>query len=244
MDKRKVEVCFSTALFPFHKSPNAHVVVVDILRATSAICTAFANGAKGIIPVATVDEAREYKERGYMVASERDGIKIDFADFGNSPFNFTPDRVQGKEVVYSTTNGTQAITMASAGLSVSIGSFLNLSAVATWLNQQNEGDVLILCAGWKGKFCLEDTLFAGALAEILINEHGFTTVCDSAKASIDLWGVAKPNLYGYVQKVAQWYRLGKLGLDDVIEYCHTPNITSVVPVLQQGMLYPVAIDSV
>jgi 2-phosphosulfolactate phosphatase len=88
---------------------------------------------------------------------------------------------------------------------------------------------------------LEDTLFAGALTEMLIDEHGFTTVCDSAKASIDLWGIAKPNLYGYVQKVAQRYRLGKLGLDDVIEYCHTPNVTSIVPVLQRGILRSVSV---
>lgn len=237
MNKRIIEVCFTTENINFYNIKNSHVVVVDILRATSAICAAFANGAKAIIPVPTAHEAQEAKRKGFMVAAERDGVKLDFADFGNSPFNFTRDRVEGKEVAYSTTNGTHAIVKAAGGLSVVIGSFINLSAVANWLINKNEGDILILCAGWKGKFCLEDTLFAGALSEILLkDEQNFESICDSTQASIDLWEVAKPDLFAYLENVAQRHRLKMLGLDDVLQYCFTPNSSTFVPILENGRI--------
>lgn len=237
MSIRKIEVCFTPENINYYDIKNSHVVVVDILRATSAICTAFANGVKAIIPVPTEEKAIEAKRNGYMVAAERDGIKLEFADFGNSPFNFTSERVGGKEVAYSTTNGTNAIVKASGGLSVVIGSFINLSAVAQWLNKQEKGDVLILCAGWKGKFCLEDSLFAGALSEILLeNGKQFHTICDSARASLHLWNIAKHDLLGYLDNVAQRHRLKKLGLDDVLEYCFTPNSNTLVPILNNGKI--------
>ncbi len=237
MSKRKIEVCFTTTLFPLFKNDNAHIVVVDVLRSTSAICAAFANGAIEVIPVPTVEEAKTYKDKGYLVAAERDGVKLDFADFGNSPFNFAPETVGGKVLAYSTTNGTSAITQAS-GLTVSIGSFLNLTAVAKWLINQNEGDLTILCSGWKGKFCMEDSLFAGALCEILLTHPNFYTKCDSVNASLELWQIAKKNMPLFFDKIAQRHRLKKMGLDDVIEYCFTIDLTTVVPVFKEGSIYP------
>lgn len=235
MSKRKIEVCFSTTLFPLFKNHNAHVVVVDVLRSTSAICAAFAKGAIEVVPVPTVDEAKEYKDKGYLVAAERDGVKLDFADFGNSPFNFTPSTVGGKVLVYSTTNGTRAITIAS-GLSVSIGSFLNLTAIAKWLIDQNEGDLTVLCSGWKGKFCMEDSLFAGALCEILLAHPLFYTKCDSVNASLELWQNAKHSMPQFFEKIAQRHRLKKMGLDDVLEYCFTLDSTNVIPVYKNGKI--------
>jgi len=111
-EKKKIEVCFSPALYHLYHNPKANVVVIDVMRASTAICAAFAAGAEKIIPVGTVEEAKKMKEAGYILAAERDGIVLDFADFGNSPFNFTPGNVKGKTVAYSTTNGTQAINMA------------------------------------------------------------------------------------------------------------------------------------
>jgi len=110
---RCVEVCFSPKLFPeILIKENFIVVLVDILRATTTICTAFENGVQAIIPVATIEEAKQLKEQGFLVASEQDGMKLDFADFGNSSFSFTRERVEGKTLVYCTTNGTQALEMA------------------------------------------------------------------------------------------------------------------------------------
>jgi 2-phosphosulfolactate phosphatase len=233
--KSKIEVCFSPALYPCFENPEAIVVVTDILRASSAICTAFMNGAERIIPVRTLEEAKEWKSNGYLVAAERDGIVKDFADFGNSPFNFTPERVAEKQIVYSTTNGTQAVQLASSGYQVLIGAFLNLGALCDYLLASSR-DVLILCAGWKNKFNLEDTLFAGALADRLLMTEKFETLCDSAIASRDLWNIARVDLISYIDKTAQRYRLKKNGLDDVIEYCLTCDQTRIIPVLEDDYL--------
>ena len=129
MEKRKLETCFSPALFEPELLHDPIVVIIDILRASSSICTAFANGAARIIPVGTVGEARAHKENGFMVAAERDGYVLDFADFGNSPYNFTKEMVEGRTIVYSTTNGTGIIKLASSASCIVIGSFLNLSSL-------------------------------------------------------------------------------------------------------------------
>ncbi len=232
-----VEVCFSPALYNFHHNVDKVVVVVDILRATTAICSAFMNGVSSIIPIGSSDEAREYKSKGFMVAAERDGLVLDFADFGNSPYNFTPDRVSGKQIVYSTTNGTNAIQMASSCYRVGVGAFLNLDALALWIASLNR-EVVILCAGWKNRFSLEDSVFAGALTDKLIGEYQYDTKCDSVLASLDLWEKASPNLIVYMLKAAQKARLAANGLDDVFEYCLTPNLTTIIPVLEHNLLIP------
>jgi 2-phosphosulfolactate phosphatase len=234
-NRKKIEVCFSPAVYSAFHNKDAIVVIVDILRATSAIITAFMNGANRIIPVATLEEAKAYKDKGYMVAAERDGIVRDFADFGNSPFNFTRDRIKGKDIVYSTTNGTYSITMASESYRVIIGAYLNLNSIAQYIINKNH-DLLILCAGWKNKFNLEDSLFAGALAEEVLKNSNFYTICDSTLAAIDLWQLAKKDLMSYIDKVAQRHRLKKNKLDDVIEYCHTPDQTEIIPALKENYL--------
>jgi 2-phosphosulfolactate phosphatase len=230
-ERRNIEVCFTPALFQGFRNPEAIAVIIDILRATSAIVTAFDHGVERIIPVETLEEARAYKEKGFMVAAERDGIVRDFADFGNSPFNFSRDRIEGRQIVYSTTNGTQAIHVAGECHQVLIGAYLNFTALCEWLNSQDR-DVIILCAGWKNKFNLEDSLFAGALSEKLMSTGNYRTICDSTIACMDLWEMARGDLLTYIDKVAQRERLRKNKLDDVIEYCHTFDTTRAIPVLR------------
>lgn len=224
-------MCLSPALFPYYENRDAIVVVTDILRASSAIVTAFMNGVERIIPVGTLEEAKAYKERGYMVAAERDGIVRDFADFGNSPYNFSEERVRGNQIVYSTTNGTNAIQLASSGFQVIIGAYLNLTALARHITGEGK-DLLVLCAGWKNKFNLEDTLFAGALAQKVLEDGRFHTICDATLASMDLYAAARADMMGYIEKVAQRHRLKKNNLDDVIGYCHELDRTGLIPVLE------------
>jgi len=235
MELKKVEVCVSPALYPFYENPEAIVVVTDVLRASSAIVTAFMNGVERIIPVGTLAEAKAYKDKGFMVAAERDGLVRDFADFGNSPYNFTPERVAGKQIVYSTTNGTNAIHLASSGKQVLIGAYLNLGALAKYIRQEQR-DLLILCAGWKNKFNLEDTLFAGALAQLVLEDDQFASICDGTLGSIDLYNAAKGDMMAYISKVAQNGRLKKNNLDDVIGYCHETDLTDLIPVLNDDHL--------
>jgi 2-phosphosulfolactate phosphatase len=233
--KRNLETCFSPALYEPERHVGAIVVVIDILRATSAICTAFENGAESIIPVESVNEAREYKEKGYLVAAERDGYVLDFADFGNSPFNFTPEKVAGKTIVYSTTNGTGIIRIASSADFIIIGSFLNISALTGWIIKQ-ERNVVLFCAGWKNRFNLEDTICAGAIAERLISASFYSTMCDSTYAALDLWSLAKKDIQGYIEKAAQRSRLRDKKLDDCIPFCLTTDYTSKIPVMKDGIL--------
>lgn len=235
MVKRDLEACLSPAMSDVHLNSNSIVVVIDTLRATSAICNALENGAVSLKPVGTVEEAKRLKEEGFMVAAERDGYVLDFADFGNSPFNFTPEKVSGKSIVYSTTNGTRTIEIASAGYMVVIGSFLNISALANWLKGQDR-NVLLLCAGWKDKINIEDSLFAGALAWRLLESGIFETKCDSVKITLDMWSLAKDDVLGYLEKAAQRSRLRDKGLDDCIPFCHTPDSTRIIPVYNNGII--------
>jgi 2-phosphosulfolactate phosphatase len=235
MNKRKLETCFSPVLYEADGHRNSIIVVIDILRASSAIVTAFANGAAAIIPVADVADVKDYKSRGYLVAAERDGYVLDFADFGNSPFNFTRDKVEGKTIVYSTTNGTGIINLSSSAYMTVIGSFLNERALTHWLIKQKK-DVLLFCAGWKNRFNIEDTVCAGAIASALMTSGSYMTICDSTHAAIDLWSLARSDLRGYIEKAAQRTRLRDKNLDDCIDFCLTSDYTDKIPVMKNGIL--------
>ena len=235
MDKRNIETCFSPALYEKELHVNSIVIIIDILRASSSICTAFANGATAIIPVADVSEAKGYKERGYLVAAERDGYVLDFADFGNSPFNFTREKVEGKTIVYSTTNGTGIINLASSAYMTIVGSFLNISSLAQWLIRQDK-NVLLFCAGWKNRFNIEDTLCAGAIANLLLYSELYSTICDSTNAALDLWSLARTDLPAYIEKAAQRTRLKNKKLDDCISFCLQYDFTDKIPIMKNGIL--------
>ncbi len=234
--RKSVEVCFSPKLYEHRLTRNNFIVViVDILRATTSICAAFDHGVEKIIPVAGIEKAREYKEKGYIVACERDGRVLDFADVGNSPSDFLKDSFKGKTIAYSTTNGTKAINLASDAEEIVIGSFTNLSAIALWLSKQNK-NVVILCAAWKNLFNLEDSLFAGALSEKLLNTEHFNTECDSVKAALDLWSLAKEDLAGYLSKSSHRNRLKHLVSDEDFQYTVTLDSNRVIPILQADYL--------
>jgi 2-phosphosulfolactate phosphatase len=235
-DHQSVEVCFSPRLYKFKLTrENFIVVIVDILRATTSICAAFDHGVEKIIPVAGVDEAKKYKQKGFIVACERDGKVLDFADVGNSPSDFQDDAFRGKTIAYSTTNGTKAIHLASDADHIVVGSFTNLTALSNWLKNQAK-NVVVLCAAWKNLFNLEDSLFAGALSAKLLTQDKFITHCDSVKASLDLWSVAKPDLSGYLSKSSHRNRLKHLVSDEDFLYTITPDSNTTIPVLQYGYL--------
>lgn len=234
-NKNQVAVCFTPANYPDFENNEAIVVVVDILRATSAIITALVNGADKIIPVGSLQDALLYKNKKYLVAGEREGVPLDFADFGNSPFEFTPDKVRGAEIVYTTTNGTKAINIAKGSRQVLLGGYLNHGALVNYLVKEDRS-IIILCAGWKNKFSLEDSVYAGSLAESLLDNWNFTTECDSTFAAIDLWDMANENLISYIEKAAHRKRLTDIKSDDSVEYCHTFDKTNIIPVLQDNYL--------
>ncbi len=234
-NRPSVEVCFTPNLFPLHMDNAEIVVVIDVLRATSAICTAFHNGIDKVIPVSTVEEALEYKKKGYLVAAERKGQIVPGFEFGNSPYSYMNKNLKGQTLVITTTNGTKAFHTASQAKEVIIGSLLNLDAVSSFLKKQNK-NVLLLASGWQNKFCLEDTICAGAIADQLLSSGDFVCDQDSSIAAKYLYLSAKENYLGYLKSSSHRRRLKKLNLNEDIKYCLTPNQTDVVPIRENNYL--------
>jgi len=226
---KKIEVCLTPALIDLYEIEQSIVVVIDILRATSSITYGIDNGAEAIIPVANVEDCLKYSDSGFLLAAERNGEVVAGYDFGNSPFSYTSKKVGGKTVVLTTTNGTKALHLAQKrAYQVVIGSFLNLDALCDYLKSQDK-HVLLLCAGWKDQFNLEDTLFAGAVVNQL--RKSFEHFDDSSVAAEDLYLLAKNDLRTYLHKSSHSHRLAQLNIEDDVVFCLQLNICSAIPVL-------------
>ena len=236
LDQRKrIEVCFTPGEYAYYKDEFEIVVVIDVLRATSAMCAAFDNGILSIIPVPTIEEALEYKKKGYLVGAERKGQIVEGFDFGNSPFSYMKEEFRGKEVVLTTTNGTKSLEVAKDAETVVVGSFLSLTALSKWLSKQDK-NILCLCSGWQDKFNLEDTICAGAISDFLISTGNFISIEDSSIAAKYLFLSAKDNYLGYLKSSSHRRRLKHLNLNEDIKYCLTPDQTDVIPILINGKL--------
>lgn len=232
---QNIDICLSLHLLDLFKFKESTVVVIDVLRATTAICEAFKNGVKTIIPVSDINEAKALKNEGYIVAAERDGKVLDFADFGNSPHNFTAERVKGKTIVYSTVNGVPALHKSEGAKQIIIASFLNLNAIVDFLRESNR-NILLLCAGWKGNFNLEDTLLAGAIAELLNQNFQINPSNDAVIAAIDLWNIYKDSLDDEAEKFFQIRRLRNLKINDSLSDYFTLNTCSCIPSYKNGVI--------
>lgn len=230
---KTIDVCLSPELLPLYSLEDKTVVVVDILRATSCMVTAFAHGAESIQPIANLDECRKMKLRGYVISGERDGKKVEDFDKGNSPFEYMGDQVRGLKIAFTTTNGTQAIEKSKQAKEVIVGSFLNLSSVVRYL-LFSRNNILVVCAGWKGKLNLEDTLFAGALVEKLKNH--IEPDCDAPIIAQNLYNQAKSNLIGVLETSSHVKRLNRLNIHKDIEFCLTEDQYHVVPKLVNNSL--------
>ena len=214
-----IETILTPALFHLHSKDieNKQVVVIDILRATTTMVVAYENGANNVVPVEHLEDALVYREQGYLIAGERNGVKVEGFDMGNSPQEFTKDIVEGRNIVLSTTNGTKAINACSAAKFRYISSFRNIDAMAKTIIENNL-DVLLFCAGWKDKFNLEDTVFAGALAQQLL-DNGFSTNDDATRMACSLWNLAKPNLAAFLADASHVQRFKSLHIESDLEVC-------------------------
>lgn len=232
--QRSIEVCLTPALIDLYPIENSIVVVIDILRATSSMVYGIDNGAEAIIPVSQVEDCLKYKDNGYLLAAERNGEVVSGYNFGNSPFSYTREKVSGKTVVLTTTNGTKALHLARIrAKQVVVGSFLNIQVLCDWLRSQDK-NVLLLCAGWKDQFNLEDTLFAGAVVEEL--RESFDLFDDAGVMAEDLYKLAKTDLRGYIGKSSHSHRLAALNIEEDVKFCLQLNICNSIPVLVDDAL--------
>lgn len=230
----KFDVCLSPDLLHLHQLENSIVVVTDIFRATSCMVTGLAHGVESITPVATVEECKILQDQGYIAAAERNAEKVEGFDLNNSPFSFMDERLIGENIAMTTTNGTLAISKAKrTALKVLVGAFLNLGALTHYLRKEPY-DVLVLCAAWKGRPNLEDTLFAGALAEALKDEYMIME--DSALMAQRLYNQGKDQLISFVSSSSHVRRLQRLGIHKDISFCLQHDLYNEIPVLRGGRL--------
>ncbi len=235
--KRELSVCLSTSMIQSFDIKDKIIVVVDIFRATSVICTALSNGVTEVIAVNKIDDVKPYlNNKNYLVAAERDGKVVEGFKFGNSPLSYTNNpNIIGKKLVLTTTNGTKAINSSLGADEILIGSFLNLLSLENILKQKNK-DCIIYCSGWKGQVCLEDTLFAGCLASRLLNSNSFFSHCDSVILSKNIYDSAKDNMTSFLIKSSYKERTRELNINPDIDFCLSLDKFKDVPTYRNGKL--------
>ena len=193
------------------------LVVIDVLRATTSMVVMLENGAERVNPVASLKEARSWGEKGYLMAGERNGFKVEGFDFGNSPQEFTKDKVGGKSVVMTTTNGTHALSLCTMAKSVYVGAFVNCAVTCDALTNAG-GDIYLFCSGWKGFFNMEDTLLAGAMAASLC-QMGAKVADDATRAAIHLWNQAKTDVAGFLSDANHVQRFQSMHAESDLDVC-------------------------
>lgn len=235
---RRLNVCLTSDLFHHYDEGDKLVLVVDILRATSVISTAFHYGISELIPVNSLEQAKQYMNKeGYIVAAERNAEPIEGIPLGNSPFQYMNDDVKNKRLVLTTTNGTKSIKLASKHEVIS-ASFVNQDAVYNFI-MKSKKDVVVLCSGWKGLVNMEDSIFAGILSDKLLKTNEFQSQCDSVLASVAIKRDAGNDLFSYLEDSAHRNRLKHLNMEADTKFCLNPTFkSSIIPILKNGKLIP------
>ncbi len=244
----RVETYLSAAEADALQIADATVIVIDVLRATSTIIEALAAGARTVHPTPSSEEAIRLADSlgrdEAILCGERGGLKIEGFDLGNSPREFTPDRVGGSRLVMSTTNGTQAFLAAEGGQRVLAASLLNLSAVAEAASGAER--VVFICAGKEGRFSLDDALCAGLVLERLHGEagdalsRGDTTLGriefdDASKSVLTLAKVTDVNVE-VLRETAAGAALVDVGLEADLERCADIDRYQLVPEMNDRMI--------
>lgn len=232
---KKIDVCLSPDLIEQHDLRNSIVVVADIFRATSCMVAGLASGVGSITPVLTVEECEELQSQGYLAGGERHAQMIEGFDLDNSPFTYMREEYKGKKIAMSTTNGTLSITKAKpTAVQILAASFLNISAIEKYLSSQPY-DVLVICAGWKGRPNLEDTLFAGALSTRL-KARAYESTEDSTLLAETLYEAAKNDMLSFLENASHLRRLKNLSSGEDIPFCLEIDRFHCVPILDNDEL--------
>ena len=201
------------------------VVIIDVFRETTTIVTAMANGVKEVKTCLEAEAAITLKKQGFLVGGERNGVKVAGMDVDNSPLSFLDKKHVNKKLAISTTNGTKAVDVSLNAKEIIIGSFINLKAVVTYISK-SKLDVLLVCAGWKGKMSSEDTMFAGAVISELTEEYKPTDSADIAKSYYLRYAT---NYQEKLNSCEHALRLKKLNKQKDIDFCIQKNIYTIVP---------------
>lgn len=236
---KTLDVFFSAGSFHETELRDKIVVVIDVLRASSTIVTALLNGAKGVIPVEDMGEASRISQSvdsdNLLLCGEKDGIKIEGYDLGNSPLEYTKETVGGKTLVFNTTNGTKAIKKGVGADRLIIASFLNLSTVVSELKAADK-DIILVCAGWRGRLGLEDLLLAGAIIYHLGDQQGASDLRDGSKVALGIYEKYREDLYGVLSNSNHAVRLKNIAGEEDIRYCSQIDTCTLLPELNDGII--------
>ncbi len=234
-----IDVFFSVQTFQEEDLRGKSAVIIDILRATSSITTAIANGAKKVIPVEDMGDASKIAHtmdsNDYLLCGEKNGVKIDGYHLGNSPLDYTPEAIEDKTLIFNTTNGTKAIKKAGLANRIYIGSFLNQQSILNKLTEHDD-EVVLICAGWRGRLALEDTLFAGSLLYHLFDGQLPQKTKDGAKVAFGLYEKFKDQLEETIKGSDHAYRLSQLVPENDIPFCCQVNKFDVLPGMRDGLI--------
>lgn len=227
-----LETCLTPDLFHHYDVAGKTVVVIDVFRATSTIVAALDAGLTAVKPVEHVEEAAALRDAGWLAGSERGGQKVEGFDYGNSPLEYqsNPD-LPGKKLVLTTTNGTKITIMSDGAEEIVCGAMINISAVEKYIRKVGR-DVVLFCAGWKGRVNFEDTLFAGALADRLVDQ--FEIEDDSTLIARAKWQTIQHDMKEWVVQCSHAKRLTHKGMLEDVRFCLLMDVCDVAPVLRNG----------
>ena len=217
------------------------IIVIDVLRCCSTIVTALANFAEGVIPTRTVREARMLHEKHpeLILAGERGGIKPKGFNLGNSPLEFSAQKVKGKSIILTTSSGTKAIILSKNTMHVLIGSFLNAKAiakVALTIAEQEKTAISLISAGTNGHFSLEDFICVGAIAQDFSADK--IEYSDAVLAALLAFQKARKSLTRVIQSGHHAVRLKRLGFEGDVKFCCRLNVFQFVPFLKGDTIVP------
>jgi 2-phosphosulfolactate phosphatase len=236
----KIDLAFSPHELEKKDFRGKTVVVIDVLRATSTMIVALENGCSGFIPVSTVEEAMQLaalkKDPDLLLGGERNAMPLEGFHLGNSPRDYRPEKVRGKVVVLTTTNGTQALLAARKAAEVFIGAFLNISALFRRLEETGR-DVIIACSGEKSLFCLEDTVCGGAIIDRLEQEGVSLLKNDAAMAAKVLYEYYEGDIHGMLAGCDWGQYLESVGLGKDLRICAQTDSSQLVPVYREGKIF-------
>ena len=216
------------------------VIIIDVLRASSTIVTALANGCSGFIPIFSPGQAKkkaqEFKKERVLLGGEGEGIKIEGFNLGNSPREYKKEAVKDKIIIFSTTNGVKTLEMAKSAHKIIIGSFLNLQAVCDYCTNYQR-DVLIVCAGKEDRFSLEDTACAGMLVNSLRDVFpGNHQEVDANFTTQLLYEKFSNNILEILRKSQHGRYLESIGLDEDLKFCSQLDLFHIVPIFRDGII--------
>jgi 2-phosphosulfolactate phosphatase len=236
----KLFIYHTPELTPADKMP-ACAIAVDVLRATTTMATALNNGAEAVQVFSDLDklmaESEKWPADKRIRAGERGGAKVDGFDMGNSPLDCAPEKVNGKRIFISTTNGTRALQRVETSPVVLTAALINRKAVVDFLLSKKPETIGIVGSGWEGSFSLEDTVCAGAIAHSLLSESGIPASefagNDEVFAAVALYLQWRDRLHELLQQASHGQRLLGLGVIEDLKYCAQTDILDVLPIQRE-----------